>query len=134
MFVSEARQSRFRHPPSTPSRSFAAERPVLELCRDAGKPTRYAVISQSRADLENASNSPSYTIWPYLLASAQTQRFTEISIYTEAGLSSDRMRFLYLNDFALTLWGEMEKPTKVMGRLHRPPRGAVLSFGMPCPD
>ena len=70
-------------------------------------------------------------MWPYLLASAQTQRLNEISIYVEHGTTPDKIRFLYFNDVALAIWGEMNKGVKVMGRLRRPPRGAVLSFGMP---
>lgn len=104
---------------------------VLELCRQADKPTHYSILSQSRQDLDSPDNSPSISMWPYLLASAQTQRLNEISIYTEHGTTPDKLRFLYLNDFALHIWGEMHKSIQVMGRLHRPPRGATLSFGMP---
>jgi hypothetical protein len=106
----------------------------LELCRHAQQPTRYSILSQSLQDLVNPGNSPAISMWPYLLASAQTQRLNEISIYTEKGTTSDKVRFLYLNDFALHIWGEMDKSIQVMGRLHRPPRGAVLSFGMPFSD
>jgi len=106
----------------------------LELCRHAQQPTRYSILSQSREDLDQPDNSPAISMWPYLLASAQTQRLNEISIYTEKGTTSDKVRFLYLNDFALHIWGEMNKSIQVMGRLHRPPRGAVLSFGMPFSD
>jgi hypothetical protein len=106
----------------------------LELCRHAQQPTRYSILSQSRQDLDKPDNSPAISMWPYLLASAQTQRLNEISIYTEKGTTSDKVRFLYLNDFALHIWGEMHKSVQVMGRLHRPPRGAVLSFGMPFSD
>jgi hypothetical protein len=106
----------------------------LELCRHLQQPTRYSILSQSRQDLDNPENSPAISMWPYLLASAQTQRLNEISIYTEKGITSDKLRFLYLNDFALRIWREMDKSIQVMGRLHRPPRCAVLSFGMPFSD
>lgn len=106
----------------------------LELCRHASKPTRYSILAQSRQDLDNPENSPAISMWPYLLASAQTQRLNEISIYVEHGTTQEKLRFLYLNDFALRIWGEMDKSIQVMGRLHRPPRGAVLSFGMPFSD
>lgn len=106
----------------------------LELCRQSTKPTRYSILSQSRQDLDKPDNSPAISMWPYLLASAQTQRLNEISIYAEQGTTPDKLRFLYLNDFALHIWGEMHKSIQVMGRLHRPPRGATLSFGMPFSD
>lgn len=103
----------------------------LQLRRHSDKPTFYSVIAQSRHDLDDPDNSPSISMWPYLLASAQTQRLNEISIYSEHGLTADKMRFLYLNDFALTIWREMSRSVEVLGRLYRPPRGATLSFGMP---
>ncbi|MEZ2347087.1 hypothetical protein [Terriglobus sp. RCC_193] len=114
---------------------WAPEIPVgLELCRRSQQPTRYAILSQSRLELDNPDNTPAISMWPYLIASAQTQRLNEISIYTEKGTSADKLRFLYLNDFALCIWNEMDKHIQVMGRLHRPPRCAVLSFGMPFSD
>lgn len=105
----------------------------LELCRPE-KPMRYSILVQSSDDLRDQENSPGVSMWPYLLASAQTQRLNEISIYSEKGTTPEKMRFLYLNDFALHVWAEMKKDTKVLGRLHRPPRGAVLAFGMPFAD
>ena len=54
-----------------------------------------------------------------------------ISIYQEPGTTAENMRFLYLNDTALALWSEMGKGVEVLGRLRRPPRTAVLAFGMP---
>ena len=111
-----------------------AEVAELELCRKTGKPMRYSVLAQSSNDLRDPSNSPSVSMWPYLLASAQTQRLNEISIYTEKGTTADKTRFLYLNDVALSLWAEMKKDTQILGRLHRPPPGAVLAFGMPFSD
>ncbi len=106
----------------------------LMLCRKPERPMQYSILSQNSDDLRDQENSPSVSMWPYLLASEQTQRLNEISIYTEKGTTSDKMRFRYLNDFALSIWTEMHKNTRVMGRLHRPPRGAALSFGMPFSD
>ena len=113
--------------------ALETEAAELELCR-AAKSMRYSILVQSSDDLRDQENSPSVSMWPYLLASAQTQRLNEISIYAEKGTTADKMRFLYLNDFALSVWAEMKKDTTVLGRLHRPPRGAVLSFGMPFAD
>ncbi|MEG9433106.1 hypothetical protein [Terriglobus sp. ADX1] len=81
----------------------------LELCRHSEHPTLYSILSQSRRELDNPNNSPAISMWPYLIASAQTQRLSEISIYAEKGTTSDKLRFLYLNDFALRIWGEMDK-------------------------
>lgn len=103
----------------------------LQLCRHSEKPTYYSILSQSREDLRSLGNSPSISMWPYLLASTQTQRLNEISIYTEHGTTPEKIRFLYFNDLALTIWREMGHRTQVMGRLYRPPRGALLLFGMP---
>lgn len=105
--------------------------PALEICSPSDKPLRYSVLTQSRADLADPRNSPSVSMWDYLLASAQTRRLNEISIYIQHGTTPEKIRFLYFNDFALTIWAEMKKPVRVMGRLHRPPRGAVLAFGVP---
>lgn len=105
--------------------------PMLELCPPSDKPLRYSVLAQSHIDLADPENSPSISMWGYLLASAQTQRLNEISVYAEHGTTAEKIRFLYFNDFGLTIWAEMARPVEVMGRLHRPPRGAVLSFGMP---
>ena len=103
----------------------------LQLCRRSEKPTYYSIVSQSRDDLRSPGSSPSISMWPYLLASAQTQRLNEISIYAEHGTTAEKIRLLYFNDLALTIWGKMNHRTQVMGRLYRPPRGAVLLFGMP---
>lgn len=95
------------------------------------QPTRYWTLAQSCDDLRDPENSPSVSMWDFLLASAQTRRLNEISIYVEHGTTSQDLRFLYLNDFALTIWKQMEKPIRITGRLERPPRTALLSFGMP---
>lgn len=96
--------------------------------------TFYSILLQSREDIDDPSKSPAIMMWPYLLASAQTQRLNESSIYVEHGATAEKIRFLYFNDFALSIWQEMRKGGPVLGRLHRPPRSAVLSFGMPFAD
>lgn len=103
----------------------------LSLCRPADAPTFYSTLSQSRRELDEPANSPSVSMWPHLLASYQTDRLNSLSVYVEQGTSADAMRYLYMNDAALALWREMQRPVHVLGRLYRPPRGAVLSFGMP---
>src|SRR6201999_3765074 len=109
----------------------ADSRETFEGRHDFGGQTFYSVISQSRDEMDDVDNSPSVSMWPYLLSSDQTQRLNEISVYTERGITTEKMRFLYLNVFALVIWEKMGKGVRVMGRLRRPPRGAAWSFGMP---
>ena len=133
MFTRESKRVVFHESLRPSGRSFDAPEAALglQLCRHAGKPTYYSILSQSREDLRDPENSPSISMWPYLLASSQTERLNQISVYTERGTTVEKIRFLYLNDAALALWAEMHHTTQVMGRLYRPPRSAVLSFGMP---
>ena len=117
-----------------PTKEAAAEEPALILrrgARDVTGPTFYSMVVQTVEEVRVVDNAPGVSMWPYLLASAQTQRMNTISIYQEAGSTAEKMRFLYLNDVALELWGEMGKSVKVLGRFRRPPRSAVLAFGMP---
>ena len=104
---------------------------ALQLHTQSDKATYYSRVGQSRADLHDPANSPSVSMWPHLLASAQSERLNEISIYVERGASANELRYLYFNDFALTLWEEMGKKAWILGRLYRPPRTSVLSFGVP---
>ena len=94
-------------------------------------PTRYWILSQDLAEVQDRENSPGLSMWGFLLASGQVDRLNEISIYVQRGTSSEEMRLLYMNDVALAIWKEMQKPLTIVGRLQRPPRAAVLSFGMP---
>ncbi len=91
----------------------------------------YTMLSQSRDDLRDLQNSPSLSMWPYLLQSAQTQMLNSISIYAETGSTPAHTRTLYMNAGALTIWREMGKSAHVIGEANRPPRTATLSFGMP---
>ena len=101
------------------------------LVSGSNEPFHYSILAQSCHELGDPENAPSMSMWPYLLRSAQTQLLNQISIYSEHGVTPGQVHFLYMNACALTVWGEMRKRVKVLGQLHRPPRGAVLSFGMP---
>jgi hypothetical protein len=70
-------------------------------------------------------------MWPYLLSSDQTRRLNSISVYTDRGTSSTQTRLLYMNAGALRVWREMGMPVNIVGETNRPPRTAMLSFGMP---
>lgn len=94
-------------------------------------PANYTIVVQSRNEVMVPENSPSISMWPYLLISAQTQRLNKISVYTGRGVSREQSRLLYMNASALSVWREMGTPATIIGEAHRPPRSAMLSFGMP---
>jgi len=91
----------------------------------------YTLVAQSRDEMLVPENSPSISMWPYLLQSAQTARLNRISVYAERGTSREQSRILYLNADALRVWREMRMPTTIIGESHRPSRNAMLCFGMP---
>lgn len=91
----------------------------------------YTILAQTRDELLKPENSPSISMWPYLLKSAQTLAMNSISVYAERGTSREQSRLLYMNAAALRMWREMGKPITIIGEAHRPPRTATLSFGMP---
>ena len=94
-------------------------------------PANYTIIRQTRDEVIDPDNSPSHSMWPYLVISGQTARLGAISVYAHRGNSRDQARLLYMNAEALTLWQEMEMPCRIVGETHRPPWNAVLSFGKP---
>jgi hypothetical protein len=91
----------------------------------------YTIVSQSRDEVGAVANSPSISMWPYLLQSEQTKLLNSISVYTDKGKSREQTRLLYMNTAALAMWREMGHACTVIGESHRPPRSATLSFGMP---
>jgi hypothetical protein len=91
----------------------------------------YTILTQSRNEVIVPENSPSVSMWPYLLGSAQGRRLNQISVYTERGTSRDQTRLLYMNADALRVWREMGMRLTIIGESHRPPRTAMLCFGMP---
>ena len=91
----------------------------------------YSILRQSRADLEVSGSSPSVSMWPHLLAKAETQLANTLSVYSERGDSKRNLRVLYMNDVALRIWQEMGQPCDVVGHVSRPPKTAVLAFGKP---
>ena len=91
----------------------------------------YSILTQSTEQLREIENSPSVSMWPYLVNSAQTQLINTISIYTEKGETAERARVLYMNATALKVWNSMERATEAIGEIHRPPKSAQLIFGVP---
>ena len=91
----------------------------------------YAVISQSVEEVHDLRNAPSLSMGPFLIASEQTRRLTTLSIYSLLGSSRDQLRLLYMNATALDIWRAMGMAPNVIGSVHRPPRTALLTFGVP---
>jgi hypothetical protein len=94
-------------------------------------PLNYSILQQSAEELRETENSPSVSMWPYLVDSDQTELLRTISIYVEKGDTTERARVLYMNAPALEVWKKMNKATGTVGEVHRPPKSALLLFGVP---
>jgi hypothetical protein len=91
----------------------------------------YTVIAQSTAEIQDIQNSPSVSMGPYLIDSEQTRLLTTLSIYSLRGDRREQARLLYMNATALRIWKDMGRQPTPIGSQHRPPRDALLSFGVP---
>jgi hypothetical protein len=91
----------------------------------------YQIVAQSAEDVQNIENAPAVSIGPYLLKSGQTQLLTTISVYSLRGESPEQIRMLYMNAAAIHVWEEMGREPKIIGEQVRPPRTALLAFGVP---
>jgi len=111
--------------------ALAPQRSIHLLVTSSVSSASYTILAQSRDELIFPDHSPSISMWPYLQRSAQTRRLNQISVYTGLGTSREQTRLLYMNAAALRLWREMGMPISVVGEISRPPRTALLSFGMP---
>ena len=99
--------------------------------KDAISSANYIILAQNRNEVLVPENSPSISMWSYLVRSGLTRELNKISVYAERGTSREQTRLLYMNAHALSVWRQMCMPVTVIGEAHRPPRSAVLSFGMP---
>jgi hypothetical protein len=108
-----------------------AKRKPFVMVHESVASANYTIVAQNRDELLFPDNSPSISMWPYLLDSAQTRLLNRISIYAERGSSREQSRLLYMNASALRIWREMGMPATVIGESYRPARSAVLCFGMP---
>lgn len=95
------------------------------------KPLNYGIVAQSAEEVQNIENSPAVSMGPYLIESGQTQLLTTISIYSRRGEHRDQVRLLYMNDVAFRIWKAMGRQPKLIGAQHRPPKIALLAFGVP---
>lgn len=91
----------------------------------------YEIVAQSMEELRDLQSSPSISVEPYLLASGQMEMLTMISIYAQRGVDPSQLRLLYMNAAALVVWRAMGNHPKLVGAVHRPPRTALLAFGVP---
>ena len=103
---------------------------MVELS-DRSTSLNYSIIWQTVDQLRGTENSPSISMWPYLVDSGQTPMANTISVYMERGDTPDRARILYMNDVALDLWNAMGREAQVIGKVHRPPKSTLLIFGVP---
>jgi hypothetical protein len=91
----------------------------------------YQVVAQSAEDVQNIESAPAISMGPYLLKSGQTCLLGAISIYSLRGESREQIRLLYMNGEAIRVWKEMGKAPRIIGSQVRPPRKALLTFGVP---
>ena len=91
----------------------------------------YQIVAQSAEDVQNIQNAPAVSIVPYLIESGQDGLLREISIYSLRGESREQVRLLYMNATAIRVWKGMGKTPKIIGEQSRPPRTALLAFGVP---
>lgn len=102
--------------------------------RKVRKPLNYEIVVQNVEEMQDIQNAPAVSMGPYLIDSGQTQLLTAISIYSQRGESREQMRLLYMNAVALLVWKAMGKKPNLMGAQHRPPKTALLAFGVPFSD
>ena len=91
----------------------------------------YQIIAQTAEDVRNIENAPAVSMGPYLSKSGQTRLLTTISIYSRRGDSREQVRLLYMNEAAIRVWEEMGKMPQIIGAQARPPRSALLAYGVP---
>ena len=91
----------------------------------------YQVIAQSADEVQKLDNAPAVSMERFLHSSGQRKLLTAISVYSLRGESREQLRLLYMNPMALQVWREMGKAPHIVGALPRPPRAALLAFGVP---
>ena len=97
----------------------------------SGKPLHYCIVAQSAEEMQDIQNAPAVSMGPYLIETSQTQLLTAISIYSQLGEHRDQVRLLYMNDVALRIWKAMGRQPNLIGARYRPPKIALLAFGVP---
>jgi adenylylsulfate kinase-like enzyme len=95
------------------------------------KSLNYEIVAQTAEEVQDLQNAPVVSMGSYLVESGQAQLLTTISIYSQRGESREQVRLLYMNAAALLIWKAMGKRPRLIGALHRPPKTALLAFGVP---
>jgi hypothetical protein len=95
------------------------------------RPLNYEIVAQSADEVRDVSNAPALSMGSYLEESGQTRLLTTISIYSQLGDSREQVRLLFMNSVAFLIWQAMGKHPKLIGAQHRPPKNALLTFGIP---
>jgi hypothetical protein len=101
------------------------------VAKNADITPNYQIVVQSADDVQNIENAPAITMGPYLLKSGETALLRRISIYSVRGDSREQIRLLYMNAPAIRVWEEMGRAPKIIGARSRPPKTALLAFGIP---
>ena len=91
----------------------------------------YVTLEQGVEAVRDPENAPAVSMGVYLVQIGEEERFRRISIYQERGSTREAVRLLYMNREALAVWRAMGRPGQQVGERHRPPRTALLSFGVP---
>lgn len=91
----------------------------------------YEIVAQSAEEVQDIGSAPALSMGTYLEESGQARLLTSISIYSQLGDSREQTRLLFMNSVALLIWQAMGKHPKLIGAQHRPPRTALLTFGVP---
>lgn len=94
----------------------------------------YEIVAQNADEVQDLENAPPFSMGSFLVSSGQMHLMTVISIYSERGASRDQVRLLYMNASALLIWRAMGRNPTVIGAQHRPPRTALLMYGVPFSD
>jgi hypothetical protein len=101
------------------------------VAKHATATLNYRIIAQSVDEVQDIENAPAVSMGPYLLKSGQTSLLRTISIYGLRGESREQIRLLFMNTEAIQVWEQMGKTPKIIGAQVRPPRTALLTFGVP---
>ena len=101
------------------------------MAKRSGSDPHYQIIAQSAQEVQDIENAPAVSMGPYLKNSGQTRLLTTISIYSLRGDSHQQIRLLYMNAAAIRVWEEMGRAVRIIGTQARPPRSALLAYGVP---
>ncbi len=101
------------------------------MAKQTSAALNYRIVAQSAEEVQSVENAPAVSMGPYLLQSEQTSLLGTISIYSLRGENREQIRLLYMNDTAIQVWEEMGKAPRIIGAQTRPPRTALLAFGVP---